>query len=151
VAEAALTAKESSMRPAWNEGARRPFLRVEELVLIAHWIAKSNQFLNAAQLAKRRIADNDFDARGAKFIDRRIEFEPTSRFPADVGEPIYFACVKGETMAPIVQLEIERERVRFEFGDLKSHDFGAVAAPLLEFGGLETQVADAINVHFRLA
>src|ERR1700679_3496143 len=139
------------MRPAWDEGPRRPFLRVEQLVPIAHRIAKLNQFLNAAQLAKRRIADNDFDARGAKFIDRRIELEPTSCFPADVGESIYFACVKGEAMAPIVQLEMERERVRFELGDLKSHDLGAVAAPLLELGGLETQVTDTINIHFRLA
>src|ERR1700722_10264331 len=151
VAETALTAQESSMRPAWHKGARRPFLRVEKLGLKAHGIANAKQFLDAAQLAKRRIADNEVDARGAKFIDRRVEFEPTSRFPADVGQPIYFACRKGEAMAPIVQLEIKRERVHFEFGDLKSHDLGAVAAPLLEFGGLETKVANAIDVHFRLA
>src|SRR5258708_8041312 len=61
VAEAALTAKKSSMRPPWDEGSWRPFLRVEQLVLIAHSIAKSNQFLNAARLAKRRTAHTHFD------------------------------------------------------------------------------------------
>src|ERR1700735_5640718 len=55
--------------------------------------------------------------------------------------------MKSEAMAAIVELEIQREGVRFDLGNLKAHDLGAIAAPVPELGGLETQVADADDVH----
>src|ERR1700742_652648 len=135
---APLTAQKSPVRTARYKRSGRPFLRVEQFVLIANRIAKPNQFLDAAQLAECGISNLEFHALGPKLVDRCEIFQPTSRLPADIAQPIDFTGMKRKAMTPIVKLEIERCRIRLDFGRLKPHDLGAVGAPFIDLGRLET-------------
>ncbi|MNG06629.1 hypothetical protein D3C84_898840 [compost metagenome] len=60
----ALVGQEASMRPTRDERARRPFLPVEQLVLVAHWVAEAHHLPNPTQLTEGGIATRELDACG---------------------------------------------------------------------------------------
>src|SRR5207244_2942898 len=105
VAEAAVAGDEAAVRTAGNEGTRRPLLRVEEFVLVTHRVAKTDQLLDPTLLAQRRIADAHLDVVLAKARHGGLKFELALGFPTDVDEPVGLAGMKGQAMAPVVELE----------------------------------------------
>ena len=122
VAQAARAADEAAVWPARDERSRRPLLRIEQLVLIAHGIAEANQLFHAALLAEGGVALGELDTGSAEFLDGRDELEPAPRFPANVGQSIDCAWMKREAVTAIVELEVQRVRVRLRrAADLKAH------------------------------
>src|SRR5690606_29271567 len=57
-----LVGQETGMRPPGNERAWRPFLTVEQLVLVTHRIAETHHLSHPTQLAKSGVATCELDA-----------------------------------------------------------------------------------------
>src|ERR1700712_2621252 len=148
VARAALVGQETAMGAAWEKRTRGPFLAVEQFMLIADRVAKADQLTHAAAFTQLSVTTGDFDVVGFECLDRSVERLAPQALPADVGQTVDLAGMKGEAVTTIVDLEVQRLTVAFRrWRYSKAHDLWPVFTPGLEAGRFEAQVTNTDDVH----